>query len=158
MAERIRLMDEKEMEQVSGGAYTGSVFVYTVQEGDRLSVLAQRFGTSVSVEDNCLSFPVFKRECFQFAFHFNPVADFHLPDLDVRYRKTAQAGILRAAYHRSSAKDECLLVSGNILGIHAADDDSFSIILFGIFNGIHIPETVVVILDVNDRRVEIEGE
>ena len=49
MAERIRLMDEKEMEQVSGGAYTGSVFVYTVQEGDRLSVLAQRFGTSVSV-------------------------------------------------------------------------------------------------------------
>ena len=49
MAERIRLMDEQEMEQVSGGAYTGSVFVYTVQEGDRLSVLAQRFGTSVSV-------------------------------------------------------------------------------------------------------------
>ena len=49
MAERIRLMDEKEMEQVSGGAYTGSVFVYTVPEGDRLSVLAQRFGTSVSV-------------------------------------------------------------------------------------------------------------
>ena len=49
MAERIRLMDEKEMEQVSGGVYTGSVFVYTVQEGDRLSVLAQRFGTSVSV-------------------------------------------------------------------------------------------------------------
>ena len=49
MAERIRLMDEKEMEQVSGGAYTGSVFVYTVQEGDRLAVLAQRFGTSVSV-------------------------------------------------------------------------------------------------------------
>ena len=49
MAERIRLMDEKEIEQVSGGAYTGSVFVYTVQEGDRLSVLAQRFGTSVSV-------------------------------------------------------------------------------------------------------------
>ena len=49
MAERIRLMDEKEMEQVSGGAYAGSVFVYTVQEGDRLSVLAQRFGTSVSV-------------------------------------------------------------------------------------------------------------
>ena len=42
-------MDEQEMEQVSGGAYTGSVFVYTVQEGDRLSVLAQRFGTSVSV-------------------------------------------------------------------------------------------------------------
>ena len=49
MTERIRLMDEKEMEQVSGGAYTGSVFVYTVQEGDRLSMLAQRFGTSVSV-------------------------------------------------------------------------------------------------------------
>lgn len=49
MAERIKLMDEKEMEQVSGGAYTGSVFVYTVQEGDRLSLLAQRFGTSVGV-------------------------------------------------------------------------------------------------------------
>ena len=49
MAERIKLMDEKEMEQVSGGAYTGSVFVYTVQEGDKLLMLAQRFGTSVSV-------------------------------------------------------------------------------------------------------------
>ena len=49
MAERIKLMDEKEMEQISGGAYTGSVFVYTVQEGDRLSLLAQRCGTSVGV-------------------------------------------------------------------------------------------------------------
>ena len=49
MTERIRLMDDREAEQVVGGAYTGSVFVYTVQEGDRLSVLAQRFGTSVSV-------------------------------------------------------------------------------------------------------------
>ena len=49
MTERIRLMDDREAEQVVGGAYTGSVFVYTVQEGESLSVLAHRFGTSVSV-------------------------------------------------------------------------------------------------------------
>ena len=48
MTERIRLMDDREAEQVVGGAYTGSVFVYTVQEGESLSVLAHRFGTSVS--------------------------------------------------------------------------------------------------------------
>ena len=49
MAERIKLMDDREIEDITGGAYTGSVFVYTVQEGESLSVLAHRFGTSVSV-------------------------------------------------------------------------------------------------------------
>ena len=49
MTERIRLMDDREAEQVVGGACTGSVVVYTVQEGESLSVLAHRFGTSVSV-------------------------------------------------------------------------------------------------------------
>ena len=39
MAERIRMMDEKEMEQVSGGAYTGSVFVYTVQDGKTIIIV-----------------------------------------------------------------------------------------------------------------------
>jgi len=47
--ERIKLMNDKEMEQISGGAYTGSVFAYTVQEGENLTILAHRYGTSVSV-------------------------------------------------------------------------------------------------------------
>ena len=42
-------MDDQEMERVSGGVYTGSVFAYTVQEGENLTILAHRYGTSVSV-------------------------------------------------------------------------------------------------------------
>lgn len=37
------------LEQVSGGAYNGAVFMYTLQPGDKLSVLAHRFGTTVRV-------------------------------------------------------------------------------------------------------------
>ena len=37
------------LEEVSGGAYNGAVFMYTLQPGDMLSVLAHRFGTTVRV-------------------------------------------------------------------------------------------------------------
>ncbi len=45
----MKIMEEKELEIVSGGAYNGSVFLYTVQEGDSLSMIAHRFGTTVAV-------------------------------------------------------------------------------------------------------------
>ena len=37
------------LEKVSGGAYSGAVFMYTLQPGDKLSVLAHRFGTTVRI-------------------------------------------------------------------------------------------------------------
>ena len=40
-------LNENELTNVSGGAYTGPVFVYIIQKGDCLSVLAQRYGTTV---------------------------------------------------------------------------------------------------------------
>ena len=49
MSEKIKRMDDQEMQRVSGGVYTGSVFAYTVQEGENLTILAHRYGTSVSV-------------------------------------------------------------------------------------------------------------
>ena len=47
-AQRETLLDE-EMEQVSGGKYRGAVFMYTIQPGESLSMLAHRFGTTVRV-------------------------------------------------------------------------------------------------------------
>ena len=38
-----------ELESVSGGAYSGPVFRYTIQPGDCLSVIAQRFGTTTAI-------------------------------------------------------------------------------------------------------------
>lgn len=49
MTERIKLLSDDTMQDISGGKYSGSVFLYTVQEGDTLSMLAQRFGTTVAV-------------------------------------------------------------------------------------------------------------
>ncbi len=46
--DRIPLREE-ELDKVVGGEYTGSVFLYTVQRGDSLSVLATRFGTTVAI-------------------------------------------------------------------------------------------------------------
>ena len=45
---RERLADDM-LEGVSGGAYNGAVFMYTLQPGDKLSVLAHRFGTTVRI-------------------------------------------------------------------------------------------------------------
>lgn len=47
-AQRETMMDE-EMEQISGGKYRGAVFMYTIQPGESLSMLAHRFGTTVRV-------------------------------------------------------------------------------------------------------------
>lgn len=45
----LKALGDDMMEQVSGGAYNGAVFMYTLQPGDKLSVLAHRFGTTVRV-------------------------------------------------------------------------------------------------------------
>ena len=42
-------LGEDALEMVSGGAYNGAVFMYTLQPGDKLSVLAHRFGTTVRI-------------------------------------------------------------------------------------------------------------
>ena len=39
-------VEEDLLEQVSGGDYTGTVFVYTVRRGESIPVLAHRFGTT----------------------------------------------------------------------------------------------------------------
>lgn len=46
---RKEMLQDDDLEAVSGGKYTGPVFAYTIQEGDSLSVLAHRFGTTVRV-------------------------------------------------------------------------------------------------------------
>ena len=54
----IALSDEI-LDKVAGGRYVGPSFVYVVQEGDSLPVLAQRFATTVRVllELNALQNP-----------------------------------------------------------------------------------------------------
>ncbi len=42
------LMDE-EIEQIAGGRYRGAVFMYTIQPGETLAILAHRFGTTVRI-------------------------------------------------------------------------------------------------------------
>lgn len=42
-------INEKDLEQVSGGLYQGPVFRYTIQRGDCLSVLAERYHTTVAI-------------------------------------------------------------------------------------------------------------
>ena len=43
------VINENELVQVNGGTYVGPCFRYTIQKGDCLSVLAERYGTSVDV-------------------------------------------------------------------------------------------------------------
>ena len=43
------VMDDQTLEQVAGGRYIGPTFVYAIQSGDTLPILAQRFGTTVRV-------------------------------------------------------------------------------------------------------------
>ena len=42
-------MDESELAFVSGGAYTGSVILYTARQGDDFRSLSMRFNTTVAV-------------------------------------------------------------------------------------------------------------
>ena len=41
-------IEENELSEVSGGAYVGAVFKYTIKKGDCLSVIAQRYHTTVA--------------------------------------------------------------------------------------------------------------
>lgn len=49
MAQQVFALDDRKLEQVAGGRYIGPTFVYVVQDGDTLPLLAQRFGTTVKV-------------------------------------------------------------------------------------------------------------
>ena len=49
MPQQIFAVDDRELTQVAGGRYVGPTFVYIVQEGETLPLLAQRFGTTVRV-------------------------------------------------------------------------------------------------------------
>ena len=42
------IINENELEEVSGGAYSGPCFRYQIQPGDTLSGIAVRYGTTVS--------------------------------------------------------------------------------------------------------------
>lgn len=42
-------LDDNTLAQVVGGEYTGSVFLYTVRQGENLLVLSRKFNTTVSV-------------------------------------------------------------------------------------------------------------
>lgn len=44
-----QIFNEKELSTVSGGRYAGPVFRYIIKKGDCLSVLAQRYHTSIEV-------------------------------------------------------------------------------------------------------------
>ena len=41
-------LQDLELQNVSGGAYSGTVFKYQVNKGDALSVIAQRYHTDVN--------------------------------------------------------------------------------------------------------------
>ena len=43
------VLNDNELQQVSGGAYSGPCFLYTIKKGDCLSVIAQRYNTTVQV-------------------------------------------------------------------------------------------------------------
>ena len=47
--DNIKRLRDEDLDQIVGGRYTGPVFMYTLQPGDKLTVLAQRFGTTVRV-------------------------------------------------------------------------------------------------------------
>ena len=43
------IINDSERQNVNGGAYTGPCFVYVIEKGDCLSVIAQRYHTTVKV-------------------------------------------------------------------------------------------------------------
>ena len=47
--ENINALNENELVNVNGGTYDGACFVYVIKPGDCLSVLAQRYGTTVKL-------------------------------------------------------------------------------------------------------------
>ena len=49
MERELFIMNDQELERVTGGRYLGPTFVYVIQAGDSLPRLAQRFGTTVRV-------------------------------------------------------------------------------------------------------------
>ena len=49
LSEQRAQLQDSELASISGGIYTGPVFMYIIQPGDSLSVLAHRFGTTVRV-------------------------------------------------------------------------------------------------------------
>ena len=42
-------LTDEELEAAAGGKYRGAVFMYTIQPGETLAVLAHRFGTTVRI-------------------------------------------------------------------------------------------------------------
>lgn len=51
MAINLEALNEGDLQEVNGGAsvYSGPCFVYVIKKGDCLSVLAQKYGTTVRV-------------------------------------------------------------------------------------------------------------
>ena len=49
MEKEIFTIDDRELAGVAGGRYLGPTFVYVIQNGDTLPLLAHRFGTTVRV-------------------------------------------------------------------------------------------------------------
>lgn len=49
MLENIQALNENEVKSVNGGAYNGPCFIYVIKPGDCLSVLAQRYHTTVKI-------------------------------------------------------------------------------------------------------------
>ena len=49
MLENVQNLNENDLQEVSGGsAYTGACFVYVIKQGDCLSVIAQKYRTTVA--------------------------------------------------------------------------------------------------------------
>ena len=49
MLENLEALKENEIQEINGGAYEGTCFVYIIKKGDCLSVIAQRYGTTVKL-------------------------------------------------------------------------------------------------------------
>ena len=47
MLDNIQALNENEVQSINGGVYQGPCFVYVIKKGDCLSVIAQRYGTTV---------------------------------------------------------------------------------------------------------------
>ena len=43
------IINENELTNVTGGAYSGPCYYYTIQKGDCLSVIAQKYNTTIAI-------------------------------------------------------------------------------------------------------------